>query len=234
MSCTWRVEAPGQTVFVKLVSSASRPPVTPGRWEARLKQSLGLSVALHTHHVTQRMIERGLHVPEVLLAVRRRHGWHRDDLLATRAVTGFSLVEALTDGSCRQVVHETFRMVGRRIADLHRAGFVHGHLLPGHVFITPDRTDVCFLDNDETRWRPGGVRDADRRYNLTQLVARLRGAYLPGAAGAVRCLIEAYCDAIGVAERQRRRWHYRILTRARHRSQKRRGQRVHRVAATGA
>ena len=234
MSCTWRVEAPGQTVFVKLVSSASRPPVTPGRWEAQLKHSLRPSVALRTHRVSQRMVERGLLVPEVLLAASRRHGWRRDDLLATRAVTGFSLVEALTDGSCRDVVHETFRMVGRRIADLHRAGFVHGQLLPGHVFIMPDRTDVCFLDNDETRRRPGGMREADRRNNLTQLVSRMRAGHLPGTSGAVRCLLEAYFDAIGVSGRHRRRWHYRLLTRVRKRSQKRSRRRVHRVAATGA
>lgn len=234
MSCTWRVETPHHPVYVKLVSSAHRPHIVRGRWEAQLKQSFGPSVALRTHQLTQRMIGHGLYVPEVLIAAQRRRGWHCDDLLATKAVTGSPLTDALAinNGSGQQVIDDTFSMVGQRIAQLHEKGFVHGHLVPGHVFVTPDRTNAWFLDNDETRWRSAGIGESDRRYNLTQLVSRLGTDHYPHVSGAVRSLIESYLDTIGVMGRPRRRWHYRILRCARQRSQKRRRRRLADLSST--
>jgi len=222
MSCTWHLENPNQTAFVKLVSTSSHPNITPGRLDAQIKQYLRSSVALSTYEVSQRMIDSGLRVPQVLFAAQRRQNWHCEDLLITKAVHGPSLWDVLINGNNRKETFKTFRMVGQRIAQLHQNGFLHGHMLPGHIIITPNGADAWFLDNDETRWRSMGVRQVDRRYNLTQVVSRISSGHFPNAPGAIRYLMDGYFDAAGLTERSRRQWRYRILSIARQRAQKRR------------
>src|SRR5205823_2160469 len=78
--------------------------------------------------------------------------------------------------------------LGAEVARLHRAGFVHGDLVPANIRLVGER--FVFLDNDRTRRSRLLVRLAGRR-NLVQLGrfvvpgltltdrARVLGAYAP-------------------------------------------------------
>lgn len=221
MSRTWRVAALQDTVFVKLVSSARHGGITPGRLDARIKQMVRPSVALRTLRMGQHMAASGLRVPEVMVAAHRRTAWHHDDLLACRAANGVALSDIQLNSPDDRTISDAFDTVGRRVAHLHALGFVHGHLLPGHILICTDQTDVLYLDNDETRYRPRGVSPTDRCGNLTQMVWRLIRWRAPLGQTIAHRFLDAYFEAARLANGLRRRCRERTLHDAHRRAGKR-------------
>jgi len=114
-----------------------------------------------------RALERaGFGAPEALL-VGRRGG---QGVLVTRDVVAPSLMEAIaaadagpgTPAAKRRLLSALGAEVGR----LHRAGFVHGDLVPSNLLARP--TGIVFLDHDRTRRGRALVWWGARR-NLVQL-----------------------------------------------------------------
>lgn len=213
MSRTWRVDRPEGSVYVKHVTTSTRDGVKAGRWEAVIKLQLLPSVAMRTWRISQRMASVGVRVPAMVLAARRRRGWHCEELIVTQEAVGDSLTQVLSDSRESTDVRAIFEMAGRRVAHLHDCGFTHGHLVPGHLVVTQDREDIMFLDNDENRWRPGKIRLSGRRRNITQLMKRLIGDDRL-ATDAASCFFEAYCEAAQLSQTQRRYCIGRVLTQA--------------------
>jgi Ser/Thr protein kinase RdoA (MazF antagonist) len=89
--------------------------------------------------------------------------------------------------------------LGAEVARLHRAGFVHGDLVPANVRLVGER--FVFLDNDRTRRGAVLVRLAGRR-NLVQLGR----SGVPGLTLADRArVLAAYARGRGLSRRARRR-----------------------------
>jgi len=124
----------------------------PGGWRATRAFRMG-----------RELVARGFGAPQVVIAaVRGRAG-----LLVTRDAGGEDLASALARRSVmRAGKRALLRSLGAEVARLHRAGFVHGDLVPPNVRVR--RTELVFLDNDRTRrarllvWLVG-------RRNLVQL-----------------------------------------------------------------
>jgi len=138
----------------------------------------------------------GLAAPEVVL-VGTRDG---DGLLVTRDVGGVPLAESFPGaGGSRQAKWGRLRALGRAVAALHGAGFVHGDLVPSNVHVRGE--DHVFLDHDRTRrsrllvWWHG-------RRNLVQL-----GRFVVDGIGTTdrARVFAAYADARGLGRRARRR-----------------------------
>jgi len=124
----------------------------PGGWRAtrafRMARELGA---------------RGFGAPEVVIAAVRGHA----GLLVTRDAGGEDLASALARRSAlRAGKRALLRSLGEEVARLHRAGFVHGDLVPPNVRVRG--TEFVFLDNDRTR-RGGFLVWLVGRRNLVQL-----------------------------------------------------------------
>ncbi len=224
LSCTWRVDAPGQTLFAKYVTTSGRRGVDTGSAEERIKQFFRPSVAARALRVSRRMSGGGVRVPTTILATTLRRGLRRDDLIVSTAAEGTSLAEVFLHRSHDEATHGLFDLAGRRVAELHRTGFIHGHLLPGHLYVAADQNTVTFIDNDETYWRPAMARWPGRVWNLTQFVHRLIGhPQYPHADGLALRFLDAYFVRMGFSPASRRRWGGRVLNTARRRARKRLG-----------
>ena len=175
---------PGATgvLFVKTYRS-------PGGWRA-----------VRAFRMSEALRRAGLAAPEVVTAARQG----RSGLLITRDVEGEDLLAALAGGGReRGAKRALLRALGAEVARLHRAGFVHGDLVPPNVRLVGDR--FVFLDNDRTRRSALLVRLAGRR-NLVQL-----GRFVvPGLTLTDRArVLAAYADGRGLgraARRQLARW----------------------------
>jgi len=157
----------------------------PGGWRA-----------VRAFRMSEALRRAGLAAPEVVTAARRR----RSGLLVTRDVGGEDLLAALA-GRHRErgTKRALLRALGAEVARLHRAGFVHGDLVPPNVRLVGDR--FVFLDNDRTRRSALLVRLAARR-NLVQL-----GRFVvPGLTLTDRARVfAAYADRRGLRGASRRR-----------------------------
>ena len=139
------LSAAGGTLFVKTW-------VAPGGWRAARALSMGNALTA-----------AGLGAPEVV-AVARRGG---AGLLVTRDAGGEDLLAAVARRrGARSDKRALLRRLGSEVARLHRAGFVHGDLVPPNVRVVGE--GFVFLDNDRTRRSRLLVRLAGRR-NLVQL-----------------------------------------------------------------
>jgi len=125
---TMRVSTSAGVLFVK-----SYP--APGGWRATRAFRMG-----------RKLVARGFGAPEVVIAAVRGHA----GLLVTRDAGGEDLASALARRSAlRTGKRALLRSVGAEVARLHRAGFVHGDLVPPNVRVRG--TELVFLDNDRTR-----------------------------------------------------------------------------------
>jgi len=140
--------------------------------------------------------DAGFGVPVVVLLARRG----RAGILVTEDTGGTGLAAAVErlagDRTARRAL---LRALGREIARLHTAGFVHGDLVPSNVQQRAD--EFVLLDHDRTRrgrwlvWLTG-------RRNLVQL-----GRFvIPGVTLTDRVrVLTAYTAARGFSRRRRRR-----------------------------
>ena len=193
-----------------------------------LKRVLLRSRAVATLRVTEQLRRAGLAAPRVLLAAHMHKNHAAHDLLITRAAEGDTLKQILTDaGTDRQAMRDALRVTAQRVADFHRAGFIHGDLLTGNIILTPDRDNIVLLDNDRTR-RPLIATGRERRRNIAQLATRIRRHGL----WATRYFVRSYCDAAGFDHAASRRMQHRVIpTASRRRREHRRRRRSGRAAA---
>ena len=175
---TFRLPATDGAVFVKTYRA-------PAGWRAT--RAFRMGEALRT---------AGLGAPTVVAAARRAGA----GLLVTRDAGGEDLAAAIAERrGVPRAKHALLRALGVEVARLHRAGFVHGDLVPPNVRVGGNR--FVFLDNDRTRRSRVLVRLVGRR-NLVQL-GRL---VVPGVTVADRVrVLAAYAAERRLSRRARRR-----------------------------
>jgi hypothetical protein len=174
--------APGGTLFVKTWAA-------PGGWRAVQARRMG-----------DALVAAGLGAPRVVVVARRGGA----GLLVTRDAGGEDLLAAVARRrGARRDKRALLRRLGAEVARLHRAGFVHGDLVPSNVRVVGE--GFVFLDNDRTRQSRLLVRLVGRR-NLVQL-----GRFVvPGVTLSDRArVLAAYAAGRGLSRRSRRelaRW----------------------------
>jgi hypothetical protein len=214
---TSRVETDAGVVFVKHMTALKDREPEVADWPGGLRWRLQPSLALRVLRIHRQLERCGLLVAPVLLAARRCDGWRAEELLVTGDVSGPNLHEAVINAPDDQSRNELIRMVGRRVAELHRLRFTHGDLLPGNLVVTPDRANVVWLDNDRSRrWFPA-VLPSVRRRNLAQITFRLIFWFRYRW---TRLFLDSYYDARGFPRGARRRESARVLRQARSRMQR--------------
>jgi hypothetical protein len=138
----------------------------------------------------------GLGAPAVVLAARRGD----EGVLVTCDTGGEGLVEAVRrHAATPRAKRALLAALGAEVARLHRAGFVHGDLVPANVHLVGER--FVFLDNDRTR-RSRLLVFVTARRNLVQL-----GRFVvPGLTVADRVrVLAAYARGRGLSRRAHRR-----------------------------
>ena len=169
--CLLRVRTPDRDVYAKHLTQAnawrggSRNPLDRLRWV------LGGSRVERVRRTCEQLAAAGLCVPTVILAARRRRGWHAEELLVNAAVPGPTLKKSLATADDRPTAVALLHRVADETHRLHAAGFVHGDLLPANMIMAGD-DHVCFVDNDRTRRAARTARHGWRR-NLAQMALRL-------------------------------------------------------------
>jgi hypothetical protein len=178
---TRRVELAGGVVYVKAYPA-------PDARRAFRAFRMGHALAL-----------AGFGAPEALLVGRRGRG----GVLVTRDVGAPSLLDALAAVSAGSAALAGKRRLlcalGEQVGRLHRAGFVHGDLVPSNLLAQGEH--LVLLDHDRTRRGPALVWWGGRR-NLVQL-----GRFVvPGVTLSDRArVLGAYAEARGWSTRTRRR-----------------------------
>jgi len=175
---TLSLSAAGGALFVKTYPA-------PGGWRAARALRMGQALA-----------GAGLAAPEVVAAARRGGA----GLLVMRDVGGEDLLAAVARRRARPGEKRALlRRLGAEVARLHRAGFVHGDLVPPNVRVVGEC--FIFLDNDRTRRSRLLVGLVGRR-NLVQL-----GRFVvPGLTLSDRArVLAAYAAGRGFSRRTHRR-----------------------------
>jgi hypothetical protein len=172
----------------------------PPRGFERITRLLGGYSGARLAHITRELAGAGLDAPAVLLYGRHRATGR--EIIVTHRADGEGPLRtlALLAGSIRQK-RAILRGLGRAIARLHRAGFVHGDLTPFNIlFIRGEPPRFTFLDNERTR---RNVMFALKRQQLRNLV-QLGRFDLPGITRADRIRVyRAYEHALTGQKRRR-------------------------------
>ena len=142
---TVRLDGDGGVLFVKVYSP-------PGGWRALRAFRMGCALETAGFGAPPVVVAAG-HAGAGLLVMREAEG---EDLLAVLARLRGAPAEK----------RACLRRLGAEVARLHRAGFVHGDLVPANVRLAAHR--LVLLDNDRTRRSRLLVALAGRR-NLVQL-----------------------------------------------------------------
>lgn len=193
----------GRLLYIKHMTGLKHTRGGFRRLEERLKWLLRPARSVWVWRMHRAMERAGLRVPCVVLAVRRRRGllWD-EDLLVTEAVDGCGLGSLLRDTADAAERRRLLTQVGRAVAELHNAGFLHGDLATNNLIISQASGDVsvAFIDNDRTQqWPIHPPRWVCRR-NLAQIAYRI-----PRWREA-RAFLDAYFAATrGLTTRQARR-----------------------------
>jgi hypothetical protein len=218
---TYRVVSRRGTVYLKhMTLPRDRKPGSQDWLRRQLKWQLGFSPTFQALRAHVQFARHGLLVPPVLLAARRRTGFRAEELLVTRDVPGPNLHRAFLESPDEQAKRRLMEMAGRRVAELHRLRFSHGHLLPGHLIVTADRANLVYLDNDRSRrWYPK-VPPPVRRHNLVQVVHHLIYWFRYRW---TQVLLDSYYGHYGLAAAGRRRERASVLRQARSRTRRARG-----------
>jgi hypothetical protein len=151
-------------------AAATAGTTVPSRRNRPARHALGEDVpgpggwrALRAFRMGTALGDVGFAAPAVVLAAVRGD----EGLLVTRDTGGEGLLEALgRHATARRAKRPLLAALGAEVARLHRAGFVHGDLVPANVRLVGER--FVFLDNDRTRRSRLLVLFTARR-NLVQL-----------------------------------------------------------------
>jgi tRNA A-37 threonylcarbamoyl transferase component Bud32 len=194
----WTLDFGGESIYVKHMTAANdrrRSIMDDLKWEYRPSRAISIMKA------TIRMASAGLHAPDILLAIRRRHQSLVEDLLVMRTVEGVSLSNFLATNHSAKQMHKMLSMVGQRIAKMHQLHIMHGDLLPNNMIIIDEGEDLVWLDNDRTRSKPALMPAQIFQRNLAQIMYRLLNDY---SWRDTKPLLEAYFDQMGWSGKQRR------------------------------
>ena len=208
---TIRVKLPCGSVFAKLLTP-SMDRMTD-RFKERMRDRLLGPQVYRVHRVTWQMRRLGLETPVPLLIAVRHNGSRTEQLMITAAIEGESAREVIKREPAIDHLDQLLKQIGTLAANLHRAGFEHGDLLPGNMITSKDGR-LVLLDNDRThRWNPLPFLGYRKRRNLTQLCARL--IYRGGHFRHCRMIIDAYLDHTGWGTRKQRIFRAKLMRRIR-------------------
>ena len=210
---TLRAQAPDGAVYVRHMTALKARRSGRVAMSERFKWWSRPSRALRTMRVHLALAEAGIPVAGVVLAARRRTGLNVEDLLITDEVDGVDFRVRCKAEDDAETEADLLRRAGRAIAELHRAGFAHGDLIPGNMIIAADGR-IVFIDNERTGRPMPSRAGALRRLNLAQMVSRLmpRTPYWM-----MRAFFDAYYDTLGLDDRARRAEQSMIVRRGRRR-----------------
>ncbi len=161
---TWfgRLGDAGHDVFIKVLA--------PARGIEAIKCAIRGSRALHVAAISDELARAGIGVPRVILYGRETRGGR--EVVITERAPGHMVPRWLKGGRERLGFKRALlRKLGGQIANLHRAGFIHGDLTPFNVVVAGDSEPprISFIDHERTR-RTRLVRMARPRLrNLVQL-----------------------------------------------------------------
>jgi serine/threonine protein kinase len=164
-----------------------------------LKQAIRGGRAGNVMRMTEALHQAGFGTPRLLFQGVQLNGGR--SLLVTERAEGISLPDLVAnlqdDHSCGRK-RALMAALGREVARLHRAGFIHGDLTPYNLFVVqtePPR--FIFLDHDRTRLAfPAG-----RRYRQLRNLVQLGRFDLPGLSNSDRLRVfNAYAADLGIAQ----------------------------------
>jgi len=222
ISTVHMVSLDGEYIFIKHITG--RKDIASGLrhlWH-QLLYRVRPSPALRTLRISQLCLNRGVQVPLVLLAARRRQAGKTEDLLITQAVRGQTVRACIYDAPTAAERLRVVEHITEALVELHRAGLVHGDMLPGNMIVRDADRAVVFLDNERTH--RGRTRRARMR-NVEQMVYRLLCFQDYGCA-VTRHFMTTYMQRMGIGEQAARRWRLRIMRRCRDRFERVFGGRV--------
>jgi hypothetical protein len=184
-----------------------------GGWLTALKDQLRRSRAFNSWQQGLALNAAGFKAP-LAIALGAQSGWRiaRREFVVTERISGAALPEYLRGDFSGAVAlrskREDVKRLARSIRRFHDAGFVHGDLLAGNIFIASGAErngDFYFMDNDRTRRYPSWLRQTLWKRNLIQL-NRLP---LPAISLQDRMrFLRAYLDVrrLSLSERRFARW----------------------------
>jgi hypothetical protein len=196
---TWfgRLSDAGPDVFIKVLA--------PPRGIDAIKCAIRGSRALHVATISGELARAGIGVPRVILYGRDTDTGR--EVVITERAPGHMVPRWLKGGRDQLALKRALlRTLGGQIANLHRAGFIHGDLTPFNVLVAGDREPprISFIDHERTRRTRLARIARPRLRNLVQL-----GRFnLPGLTTTDRMRVwSAYTRAMGLrdarAERKR-------------------------------
>jgi hypothetical protein len=148
-----------------------------GAWLTALKDQLRRSRAFNSWQQGLALDAAGFNAP-LAVALGAQAGWRvaRREFVVTEKICGVALPEYLRGAVHGAVALRSKRKNIKRLAQLirrfHAAGFVHGDLLAGNIFIASggdNAGDFYFMDNDRTRRYPSWSCQPFWKRNLIQL-----------------------------------------------------------------
>jgi hypothetical protein len=146
-------------------------------WLTAFKDQLRRSRAFNSWQQGLALKASGFNAP-LAIALGAEAGWRiaRREFVVTEKIFGVSLPEYLRGVSSGAVALRSKRKNIKRLAQLirrfHAAGFVHGDLLAGNIFIAAGADndgEFYFMDNDRTRRYPSWSHQTLWKRNLIQL-----------------------------------------------------------------
>lgn len=166
----------------------------------RIARMVGGLSGARLAHITRELAGAGLGAPAVLLYGRDRSSGR--EFIVTDRAEGEGPLRALTSlsGSPKRK-REVLRELGRTIARLHRAGFVHGDLTPFNIlFHCGESPGFAFIDNERTQ---RNVMFGLKRRQLRNLV-QLGRFDLPGITRADRVRVYRAYEYVMTGRNRRR------------------------------
>jgi hypothetical protein len=184
-----------------------------GAWLTALKDQLRRSRAFNSWQQGLALDAAGFNAP-LAVALGAEAGWRiaRREFVVTEKICGVALPEYLRGVAHGAVALRSKRKNIKRLAQLirrfHAAGFVHGDLLAGNIFIasgSENAGEFYFMDNDRTRRYPSWLSQSIWKRNLIQLNRQP----LPGISLQDRMrFLHAYLDVkrLSAPDRRFARW----------------------------
>lgn len=159
------------------------------------KRKLRGAAVSHVFRITAALSHAGFNAPPVWA-----YGHHLAsgrEMIVTSRAAGRGPLRTLSqvDSASKRLL---LKALGREIARLHRAGFIHGDLTPFNIFIVASESRFIFLDHERTR-RVTTLGGRRQFRNLVQL-----GRFdLPGMTRTDRLrLLRAYTSEMGPGKRR--------------------------------
>lgn len=182
---------PHGVIYTKYMRAQNDGVIQKNEIFPKLKWTFAPSRAQRILKTTAMMISLGHPCPRPLLGARRRgaFGYPHEIFIAMEV----ALPTAEDDFYSRNEAErpDLIRLCGRRLAALHRDGFIHGDFLPRNICPNWKDDNIFFLDNDRTKRHSIQMPFFLKRRNLAQFCFNL---YLL-AEQPVESLIEAMVDS---------------------------------------